>query len=83
MSRVTPPEQCPQCNWTNHGIRNYGQPDAPRWACHGCASRLIGSIGVIEHLTVEAIAAWVRRFAGKREAKWLADQISAGAWRKP
>lgn len=38
------PERCPVCEWTNINLINYGlTPNVgSRWACHGCAARLIG-----------------------------------------
>ncbi len=35
------PERCPECEWTNTHLMNYGEPGKGLWLCHGCAARRI------------------------------------------
>ncbi len=37
------PDRCPDCEWTNTVLMNYGQVGASVWLCHGCAARRIQS----------------------------------------
>jgi hypothetical protein len=32
---------CSECNWTNVGLINLGDPLKPRWVCQGCCKRAI------------------------------------------
>ena len=35
------PDICPDCEWCNTGLDNYGTPGHSIWLCHGCAGRRI------------------------------------------
>lgn len=35
------PSVCPECNWSNSELLNYGTPGDSLWLCHGCAARWI------------------------------------------
>lgn len=35
------PDRCPDCDWSNTNLMNYGGPGSSIWLCHGCAARRI------------------------------------------
>lgn len=35
------PDRCPQCEWTNINLMNYGDTERSIWLCHGCAADVI------------------------------------------
>lgn len=40
------PDRCPDCEWSNTNLMNYGEPGRGLWLCHGCAARRIRRAGL-------------------------------------
>ena len=58
------PERCPECNWTNVNLMNYGEPNKPRWMCHGCAARALADRARMQKV-VDAAKELHRAYGGK------------------
>ena len=37
-------EICHICKWTNVNLINLGEPNKPKWTCHGCCKRMLDVI---------------------------------------
>jgi hypothetical protein len=57
------PDRCPDCNWSNTGLLNYGVVGESRWLCHGCAARKLQEAERMRPV-VEAAHAWAEATMG-------------------
>lgn len=55
--QLPPPGVCPECNWTNTGLLNYGSAEGGSlWLCHGCAARRLSAAHRMEKAELDAYA---------------------------
>ena len=64
---------CSECHWTNTNLLNLGEPDKPRWVCHGCCKRGFDKLAELERRLAEAREALGKIANAKLEFVWASE----------